>query len=138
MINLKSASLTIAAFAVLSFASTASAYTLTSTTNGINIDIGTETQIYNMTQGHEEDSLFGSSETATFFYKSGVKRFEDGKLDKAATAFRASLRAHGSKKMDKRTLHYLAYINQQQGNVAQAKAYAEAYMDLTTNKNLAK
>jgi len=134
MLNLKSATLTITTFAALSFASTASANTLTSVANGL----GTvpDVQTYNYTPGHVGDTYFGASETATFFYKKGVRKLEDGNLKKAAAAFKASLRADGTAEMDKLTLHYLAYISQKQGNESQAKDYAEAYMDLTAYKEL--
>ena len=136
MFNLKSTTLTIATFAALSFASTASANTPTSVANGLGTQPNIQT--YNYTPGHVGDTYFGSSETATFFYKKGVSKLEDGKLQKAEAAFKASLRADGSSKMDKYTLHYLAYISQQQGNETQAKTYAEAYMDLAAYKTVAK
>jgi len=79
---------------------------------------------------HADARLYGSSSTATSFFKRGMKRFEDGKLDQAEQAFEAVLRANGSKKMDKLTLHYLSHINYLQGEHDSSKQYAQAYVDL--------
>ena len=81
--------------------------------------------------GPEGGRDFNTSETAYFWYEKGIKRFEKGKLERAEVAFKASLNAQGSKNLDSRTLHYLAYINKQLGNEAQAEAYAQAYLSLT-------
>ncbi|GGX60457.1 hypothetical protein GCM10011309_07870 [Litorimonas cladophorae] len=73
------------------------------------------------------ERYLGSSRTATFYYKKGVKSVEKGDLDKAVRHFRAVLRADGSRGLDIATLHYLANITHRQGNVAQAEKYVEAY-----------
>ncbi len=83
------------------------------------------------TLNNDGDRLFGGSETASFFYKKGVKKFEDGNLEKAEIAFKATLRAQGSDTLDKLALHYLSYINNQQGDVTEAMSYAEVYLDLS-------
>ena len=71
--------------------------------------------------------LLDGSETATFFYRKGVKRFEDGKLDRAEEAFRAVLRADG---LDRLALHYLVIINDAQGDRATAEMYAARYAEV--------
>lgn len=76
------------------------------------------------------ERYLGSTRTATFFYKKGVKSFEKGNLDKAEQHFRAAIRAEGSKGLDKNTFHYLANINHKQGDAVAAKKYAEAYYNL--------
>lgn len=124
----KIAYLAIAATATLAFTSSAQANTLTSFANGVSAS--SENQTINPTPGHVGDTYFGASETATFFYKKGVRKFEDGNLEKATAAFRASLRADGTKQLDKLSLHYLAFISQKEGNEVQAKDYAEAYMKI--------
>jgi len=73
------------------------------------------------------ERYLGSSRTATFFFKKGVKSFEKGNLEKADQHFRAVLRADGSKGLDKAVFHYLANISHQQGHEAKAKEYAESY-----------
>lgn len=120
--------LTLASTALLSFGSNAQANTRTSAVNGVNIQPDLSPR--NNTLGHVADRFFGSSETATFYFKKGVNKLESGDLDKAAYAFRAALRADGTKKMDRFTLHYLAYINQQQGNEFAANRYSNAYINL--------
>jgi hypothetical protein len=76
------------------------------------------------------ERYLGSSRTATLYYKKGVKSFEKGKFEKAASHFRASLRADGSRGLDKNTLHYLVNINHKLGDEKQAKTYADAYFAL--------
>lgn len=76
------------------------------------------------------DRFLGSSRTATLYYKKGVKNFEKGNLEKAEQHFRASLRAHGSKGLDKATLHYLVNVSHQLGDTTKAKAYAQDYYNL--------
>jgi tetratricopeptide (TPR) repeat protein len=73
------------------------------------------------------ERYLGSSRTATFYYKKGVKSFEKGNLDKAIRHFEAVLRADGSRGLDRATLHYLANITNQQGDAQATKKYVEAY-----------
>jgi hypothetical protein len=67
------------------------------------------------------------SETATFFFRKGVRAFDAGELDKAEEAFRASLRADG---LDRLSLHYLVIINDRQGDEGSARDYADRYFAL--------
>lgn len=76
------------------------------------------------------DRYLGSSQTATLYYKKGVKNFEKGKLDKADQHFRASLRADGSRGLDKATYHYLSNIHHKRGDELQSKKYAQAYYNI--------
>ena len=76
------------------------------------------------------DRFLGSSRTATFYYKKGVKSFQKGKLEKADQHFRASLRADGSRGLDKATYHYLSNLKHKQGDELQSKKYAQAYYNL--------
>jgi hypothetical protein len=85
----------------------------------------------NAANGHVPVHLLGSSETATHFYKKGVKHFENGNLEKSEAAFKAVLRAHGSESMDKLTLHYLTLINDKQGDHFAKEKYAQAYFELS-------
>lgn len=78
---------------------------------------------------------FNTSETAAFFYRRGVKKLDKGKLEQAEEAFRASLRADGSKNLDSFSLHYLAYISNKRGNKAKAQEYAQAYLKLNNLKS---
>lgn len=112
--------------ASLSFVSSAQANTLTSVANGA----GPQGEILSghFTTPHVGDRYFGSSDTATFFFKKGISKLEQGNLEKSAAAFRASLRAQGTDRLNKFTLHYLAYINQQLGNTEQAESYAQSYL----------
>ena len=82
------------------------------------------------TQPLRGERYLGSTRTATFFYKKGVKSFEKGNLEKAEQHFKAVIRADGSKGLNKNTYHYLANINHKQGDVVAAKKYAEAYYNL--------
>ena len=131
---LKTTCLSTAAVPVLAIASTAFAnsgnITKTSAANGAappNIFINHT----NSATSHVPVHLLGSSETATFFYKKGVKHFEKGNLEKSESAFEAVLRTHGSQSMDKLTLHYLTLINDKQGDEINTKKYAQAYFELT-------
>jgi len=76
------------------------------------------------------DRLLGSSETATFNFKKGVKNFEKENFEKAEAAFRAVLRADGSKSMDKISLHYLTIISDKQGDEFKKNSYAQAYFKI--------
>ena len=76
------------------------------------------------------ERYLGSSQTATLYYKKGVKSFEKGKLDKADQHFRASLRADGSRGLDKATYHYLSNIHHKRGDELQSKKYAQAYYNI--------
>ena len=134
MTILKATCLTIATASVLALAPAAYAnsnnLTKTSVVNGTsppNIFINHT----NPNTGHVPVEILGSSETATFYYKKGVKHFEKGNLEKSESAFEASLRAHGSKSMDGLTLHYLTLISDKQGDEVQKQKYAQAYFDLT-------
>ena len=128
----KIAYFTIAAAAVVTHAPTAYANstTLTSVAVGVNSPETGVSGVYRGPIHNIADRLLGSSSTATFFYKKGVKNFEKGNLEKSESAFEASLRAHGSKSMDGLTLHYLTLINHKQGDEVQKKKYAQAYFDL--------
>lgn len=79
---------------------------------------------------HRGDRFLGSTRTATFYYKKGVKSFEKGDLEKAEQHFRAVLRADGSRGLDKATYHYLTNIKHKQGDSVQSKAYAQSYYNL--------
>lgn len=134
MTILKTACLSIAAIPILTLTPAAYAnsnnLTKTSVVNGTsppNIFINHT----NFTTGHVPVQILGSSETATFYYKKGVKHFEKGNLEKSESAFRGALRAHGSKPMDGLTLHYLTLISDKQGDEVKKKKYAQAYFDLT-------
>ena len=75
-------------------------------------------------QGLNSRIILDGSETASFFFRKGVKAFERDELDKAEQAFRASLRANG---LDAPSLHYLVIINDRQGDRDDALHYAKAY-----------
>ena len=130
---LKTACLSIASVSILAIAPTAFAnsgnITKTAVANGTNASSKFISN-NNFTSGHKPVHLLGSSETATFFYKKGVKHFETGNLEKSESAFKAVLRAHGSKSMDKLSLHYLTLINDKQGDLTSKETYAQAYFDL--------
>jgi len=133
---LKTAYLTIASSSVIAIAPVAfansGAISQASVANGAtaeNIFIN-QTNRSNGSNGHVPVYLLGSSETATRFYKTGVKHFEKGSLEKSEAAFQAVLRAHGSNSMDKLTLHYLTLINDKQGDPVAKEKYAQAYFDL--------
>jgi len=79
---------------------------------------------------HRGERYLGSTRTATFYYKKGVKNFEKGNLEKADQHFRAVLRANGSRGLNKATYHYLTNIKHKQGDQVQAKTYAEAYCNI--------
>ena len=128
---LKIACLTIASVSVLGMAPTAFAesgsLTTTPVAKGVNaLRGGTGGTL----GGHIGPMLLNSSETATFFYKKGLKHFEKGNLEKSEYAFRAVLRADGSKEMDRVTLSYLTLISEKQGNLAAKEKYAQAYSEL--------
>lgn len=80
--------------------------------------------------GARGETYIGSTRTATFFYKKGVKNFEKGNLEKADQHFKAALRADGSRGLDKATYHYLTNIKHTQGDELQSEKYAKAYFDL--------
>jgi len=127
---LKTTCLTIAAITALSFTSTAHANTLTSAVNGLGF---VEPPSNEFISAHVGKRIFNSSETSTFFYRKGVRKLEVGKLEEAAYAFKASLRADGSKQLNKFTLHYLTYISNKLGNEFETKKYAKAYIKLNSN-----
>ena len=79
---------------------------------------------------HRGERYLGSSRTATFFYKKGVKSFAKGNLEKADQHFRAVLRADASRGLNKATYHYLANIKHKQGFDEQSKTYAKAYYNI--------
>ena len=128
---LKTACLTIASVSVLGMVPTAFAesgsLTTTPVAKGVNaLRGGTGGTL----GGHIGPMLLNSSETATFFYKKGLKHFEKGNLEKSEYAFRAVLRADGSKEMDRVTLSYLTLISEKQGNLAAKEKNAQAYSEL--------
>lgn len=128
---LKTACLTIASVSVLGMVPTAFAesgsLTTTPVAKGVNaLRGGTGGTL----GGHIGPMLLNSSETATFFYKKGLKHFEKGNLEKSEYAFRAVLRADGSKEMNRVTLSYLTLISEKQGNLAAKEKYAQAYSEL--------
>ena len=132
---LKTACLTIASVSVLAMAPTAFAksgnITKTSVANGVNTqNISLRGGTGGTLGGHVGPMLLNSSETATFFYKKGLKHFQKGNLEKSEYAFRAVLRADGSKEMDRLTLSYLTLISEKQGNLAAKEKYAQAYSEL--------
>lgn len=66
-------------------------------------------------------SLPGASETATHYYRVGVKKFEKGNLERAEQAFNAVLRADG---LNEQAHFYLAKIKMQQGDRTAAAKHA--------------
>ena len=118
----------LAVVSVLGLAATASANTRTQAVYGGSVSAQYNAGSY--TPGHRSKPLLGSSSTASFFYRKGVKSFDRGNLDKADQAFRAALRANGSTALDALTLRYLIHINQQQGDKFASKRYKQAYFKL--------
>lgn len=101
--------------------------TMTSAVNGASgtPHFDTSTPLWNTR--HVGDRFLDGSETATFFYKKGVRLFEKGDFDSAKTAFRATLRANG---LDRLSLHYLVIISHNQGDMSAAENYTQAYIEL--------
>lgn len=64
------------------------------------------------------------SDTANFFYRVGVTKFENGNLDAAERAFKAVLRANGS---HKEAHHYLALISGEKGDKAGVIQHVQAF-----------
>ena len=130
---IKASFLTLAVVSILGIANTASANTYTnhsvgSYQGGLAFQGRIEHEkVSNLNKG---ERLFGSSTTASFFYKKGTRNFDRGNLDKAEKAFRASLRANGSIGLDARALLHLIYINQQQGDGLSSEKYKQAYLQL--------
>jgi len=65
-----------------------------------------------------------ASETASHYYRVGVRSFEKGNFQKAQEAFEAVLRADG---LDKEAHHYLAVIKKSQGEMRSAKTHVLKY-----------
>ncbi|MEL6686655.1 MAG: hypothetical protein AAFP97_03430 [Pseudomonadota bacterium] len=112
----------------LMFASSALAQngpTLTSVANGVGAQpLPSLSHHYTTGQDLNSRRILDGSETASFFFRKGVRAFEKDDLDKAEQAFRASLRADG---LDALSLHYLVIINDRQGDQNEALRYAKAY-----------
>lgn len=70
------------------------------------------------------DRYIKGSDTANYYYKVGVSKFEKGNLDAAERAFKAVLRAHGSRK---EAHHYLALIRGKKGDMDGAAKHVQAY-----------
>ena len=126
---------TLAIASILGLATTASASTSkTQAVRGVSVAPSGQVDLSGRyTPGHVGERLLGSSSTASFFYSKGVKNFERGNLDKAEQAFKAVLRAKGSKRMDALTLRYLIHINQQQDDKFASNGYKQAYLKLAEN-----
>ena len=67
-----------------------------------------------------------ASETATKYFRRGVKKFEANDLEAAGLAFESVLLARGPA-LDKMTYHYLVIINEKLGNQNKVEKYTEAY-----------
>ena len=67
-----------------------------------------------------------ASETATKYFRRGVKKFEANDLEAAGLAFESVLLARGPA-LDKMTYHYLVIINDKLGNQNKVEKYTEAY-----------
>ncbi len=93
--------------------------------NGVSNFYGTDRPT-NFASAHSS-TIGNASDTASFYYKTGVRHFEKGSLDKAEYAFKAVLRANG---LNSEANYYLARINQKQGDEARAFEYAKAYQGL--------
>jgi len=69
-------------------------------------------------------NLPNASETASFYYRVGVKHFKKADFKESERAFQAVLRAKG---LNQEAYRYLSMINQKQGNKEAALKYAKAY-----------
>ena len=76
--------------------------------------------------------LSGASDTASFYYRVGVRQFEKGNLDKAEDAFNAVLLADG---LNPEAHYYLEKINTEQGD---KEAAAKHGLALETYKTAGK
>ena len=72
-------------------------------------------------------NVLDGSETASRYFRKGLKNFEKGNLEKSEYAFRGVLRAQGSKNLYGLSFYYLAQISERQGDEVQQKKYEEAY-----------
>jgi len=70
------------------------------------------------------NSFSEASETASYFFKIGVKNYEKGNLDKAEKSFEAVLR---TKDLVQQSNYYLARINAKQGEDENVLKYVKAY-----------
>ena len=78
--------------------------------------------------------LPGASDTASFYYRVGVRQFEKGNLDRAEDAFNAVLRANG---LNQQAHYYLVKINMEQGDKEAAAKHSsklQAYTELYENR----
>jgi hypothetical protein len=71
-----------------------------------------------------QNRFIKGSDTANFFYRVGVSKFEKGELAEAERAFKAVLRASGSKK---EAHHYLALISHHKGDEPGVVKHVAAY-----------
>ncbi len=118
----------IASASVMAFAPAAYANsTMTSVANGATVNMSVMPRSHEYSTGHKTVKLLDGSTTATKYFYSGLKKFEEGNLEDAENAFKASLRARG---LDQQSLHYLVVINDKQGDDAKVAEYAKAYFDL--------
>jgi len=85
------------------------------------VDIGTHNSFLNSTVRY---ILPNASETASFYYRVGVKHFKKADFKESERAFQAVLRAKG---LNQEAYRYLSMINQKQGNKEAALKYAKAY-----------
>ena len=67
--------------------------------------------------------LSGASDTASFYYRVGVRQFEKGNFDRAEEAFNAVLLADG---LNQQAHYYLAKINIEQGDKETAVKHTRA------------
>jgi len=84
--------------------------------------------------GQERFRLPGGSDTASHYFRVGVKQFEKGNLDRAEEAFNAVLLANG---LNQQAHYYLAKINIEQGDKEAAAKHAlkiEAYKKASENR----
>ena len=65
----------------------------------------------------------GASDTASFYYRVGVRQFEKGNFDRAEEAFNAVLLADG---LNRQAHYYLAKINIEQGDKETAVKHTRA------------
>lgn len=77
--------------------------------------------------GDRQFRINGASETASYYYITGIRQFEKENYDRAERAFKAVLRADG---LNKAALHYLVAVSVKKGDTEQAKVYAERWAEL--------
>ena len=68
--------------------------------------------------------ILGASDTASFYYRVGLKHYNNGNLDKAEKAFVSALLADG---LDKQALFYLVHISEKQGDKFKMEKYVKSF-----------